>query len=1134
MRTRFSWLTDPVRPLAASLIGYALLAPLPVLAAGKPASAADKRPAEEVLATRAAALVPARVVDTGRQAPEEDGPATAGLAPVSHGRYALTTGQGLTFHRTDRPVHSLRTIDVSGSALQLYTWEEQQEDGTLLAHYAFSRGGLLPVGRVRETTYLVRLQEAQFDPLRGASPLRAGMLAADDRNQLHLVQFMAAPVPEFREAIEAAGGKVLRFLTDHTYLVEMGRDAKARVAQLGYVRWVGDYHPEYKLERELRDSLMGVAPRLPEAQRYSIMLGEGGRERQDAVARLVRRLGGQVDLIEGGGLRVEATLTPAQLQQVVRANEVQFIDRWGGPGEMDMNIVRDIGGANSLETLRGWTGQGVRGEVFDSELRTSHQEWAVPPILHSTAATPGTPHGTSSYSNVFARGVDANARGMLPSAQGIFFRHAESSQFGGAISRYTINQQLTDPNGPYRAVFQTSSVGSTQTTAYTTISAEVDDYLFKHPILSTQSQSNLGNRNSRPQAWAKNIVSVGAFNHMDTLSRTDDNWSFTGSIGPAADGRIKPDLSGFYDLIHAAENDADNAYGEFGGTSSATPQAAGHFGLLFQMWYQGVWSGHGGGPDVFTSRPQMATAKALMINMAHRYNWTAGGSNADIDRNKQGWGTPNVKRLLDRASVTSIIDESDVLAPLDVKSYSVSVGTGQTELNVTMVYTDPMGTVGAAQARVNDLSLRVTSPTGVVYWGNNGLTAGNTSTSGGVSNKLDTVENVFLANPMAGTWRVDVLADELVQDARLETPGVVDADYGLVVSGGRIVAGDPEAPLPGFGSTFSNGTLTRGLWFTAPTHFTITGLQVPNEAAHPLQNIEVVRFNPGVTPPAFSATTSAFTSLFRAVGVSSGQVISVKIPVYAGDVIGILGATGDATVMNNSYSTSDNGTYVSHVFGQPMTLYRLGMQFNLASNAARDLFSSPGAISRVRMFYAPLEQAPLPVYSSTFSSTSFTRGMWFTAPTSFILTGVQVPNEAGHGLQNVQVVRFTGGVAPPAYPTTTNAFTSLFRSVGQSSGQVLRTFIAINAGDVIGVLGATGDASMMYSSYSSSISGSYSSSIFGQPMTLYRLGMQFNLASNNAQSLWTEPTGSISRVSLFYTRVGALMSEERTASVTLH
>ena len=41
-------------------------------------------------------------------------------------------------------------------------------------------------------------------------------------------------------------------------------------------------------------------------------------------------------------------------------------------------------------------------------------------------------------------------------------------------------------------------------------------------------------------------------------------------------------------------------------------------------------------------------------------------------------------------------------------------------------------------ATVNDLTLKVTSPNGSVYWGNNGLLAGNWSTAGGSANTVDT------------------------------------------------------------------------------------------------------------------------------------------------------------------------------------------------------------------------------------------------------------------------------------------------------------------------------------------------------------------------------------------------------------
>jgi hypothetical protein len=713
----------------------------------------------------------------------------------------IFTPGGVNIHSTPLRVNALQTVHVPESTIQLYLWEEELAGGRSQPYYAISRDGTNLSGRVRATSYSVRLAAQTHDPLVEAQLVHAVLEAGPD-NMLFLVQFVTTPLPEFRAAITGLGGKVHRFLTDHTFLVEMSENTRARVAELPYVRWIGPYHPEYRVEEFLRDALVGRSPKL-ERQRYSIMVCDRDHKRQSALANRIRQMNGFVHFTTPEGIRMEATLTHEQLLEVAHANEVQFIDRWGGPGETDMNIVRNVGGADYLEGLTGWSGEGVRGEIFDTELRTTHQEWPTAPIIHSSG-TAGSYHGTSCYSINFAQGVDSSARGMVPDGQGIFFLYSESSQFGGPKSRYVINQELTDPAGPYRAVFQTSSVGSSRTTLYTTISAETDDYLFQYPVLSTQSQSNAGDQMSRPQAWAKNIVAVGGVYHYGTADRSDDRWNFGASIGPAEDGRIKPDLAYFYDGIRSAYGSSDIAYTDFGGTSAATPETAGHFGLLFQMWHEQVWAGHGGGATVFDSRPEMATAKAMIINHAYRYDWTQGGSNSDINRNVQGWGTANVKNLYDRAAVTMVIDETDVIAPLEIRTYNVTVGPGEPELNVTLAYTDPTGTPGATHHRVNDLSLKVTSPSATVYWGNNGLQSGNYSTSGGSSNTIDTVENVFIQNPASGAWTVQVLGDEIVEDSHVETPEL-DADYALVISGvttgGNMPPSMPGSPSPANGAT---------------------------------------------------------------------------------------------------------------------------------------------------------------------------------------------------------------------------------------------------------------------------------------------------------------------------------------------
>jgi hypothetical protein len=733
-------------------------------------------------------------------------------AQAAEGVTTLALPDGTAFHKTANRVHGVRELPAVASGLiKLHSWQEELPDGTMQSFYAYSRitkSGAELVGRKRATTHKIRLRDFVFDPIADGPPAIGAVLSARNQSRLYLVQLEATPLPEMRRAIEDTGARLLRFIADHAFIVEMAPNVRGQVQRLKFVRWVGRYHPAYRLDRSQRSSLNGNAYRL-DTQRYSLMVGSRGASTQSALADSIRAVGGVVELIEPGGLRVEATLSHDQLLEIVHTDEVQFIDVWGGPGETDMNVVRSVGGANYVESVAGFTGQGVRGEVFDTELYMTHQEWGPDPILHSSSNTcGGTLHGTSCYSNNFATGVDSTARGVVPDAQGIFFCYGESTQFGGSTSRYTANAELIDPAGPYRAVYQTSSVGSSRTRDYTTISAETDDYLFQHQLLSTQSQSNAGNQDSRPQAWAKNIVSVGALYHENTADRCDDSWSSGASTGPADDGRIKPDLSFFYDSIRSASGSSATSYTSFGGTSSATPQTSGYFGLLFQMWHEGVWNGHGGGATVFDSRPNMATAKALMINLAYRYDWTSAGgcSYSDANRYRQGWGMADAQRLYDRASVTSIIDETDIIAPLETISYNVEVQPGESELNVTMVYTDPAGTAGSSVHRVNDLSLRVTSPGGTVYWGNNGLTSSNWSTSGGSSNTLDTVENVFIQNPTSGTWTVDVIGDEIVQDGHVET-GAIDADFALVTSGGLITGGCTPAPIADAGP---DRTITEG------------------------------------------------------------------------------------------------------------------------------------------------------------------------------------------------------------------------------------------------------------------------------------------------------------------------------------
>lgn len=141
----------------------------------------------------------------------------------------------------------------------------------------------------------------------------------------------------------------------------------------------------------------------------------------------------------------------------------------------------------------------------------------------------------------------------------------------------------------------------------------------------------------------------------------------------------------------------------------------------------------------------------------------------------------------------------------------------------------------------------------------------------------------------------------------------------------------------------------QGYWFTAPVAFTITGLRVPTDVGTGVQNIEVLKFT--AAPPAYSSTTTSFTSLAYFKNVAGTGYISVNISVAKGDIIGILGARG-TTSLKNSYG--QKGPYATKISNLPASLERLIFQKNLNSQKADALSGAPtGTLGRIEMQYKP-------------------------------------------------------------------------------------------------------------------------------------------------------------------------------------
>ncbi|MFL6200405.1 MAG: S8 family serine peptidase [Thermoanaerobaculia bacterium] len=653
------------------------------------------------------------------------------------------------------------------------TWEE-----TGGRWFSATRDGGATWLEARPIETALRLHAGAVEPGRPVPPVPAALaLPADGR--LFLVQFRTIGLPEWRDALADAGAEVLSFFPFNAHIVRMSPALAGSLSSLDIVERVEPYHPAYRLEPELRSWL--ASPQGPAEMRVRVMAFEWGPEGKERIRQAAEAEGARVAGFWPSGHILELWVGRDQLRALAAHDDVMWIDRWT-PRENDMDLVRQDSGANFVEANYGTCGQGVRGEVLDAGFEATHMDFDGI-LLHGSNTVDS--HGTSTYGIVFGNGNrdgDGNAQGtgqLVCSSQGI------AADYDFLTDRFAHTQALK--GSPYFASFQSNSWGDALTTAYTSISSEMDDIIWRLDIAIAQSQSNAGTQSSRPQAWAKNIISVGGIRHFNTLSTTDDAWSSGASIGPAADGRIKPDVNYWYDSIFTTTTGNTYTTG-FGGTSAATPEVAGVLGLMVQMWSENVWGTNPVGSTVFERQPHASTIKALLVNNAQQYPFS--GTTSDLTRTHQGWGRPSAQIARERAANSLVVDATTPLQLGGTATYNVNVGTGVGELKVTMVYPDPPGTTSSTLHRINDLSLKVTSPSGAIYHGNNGLLAGNYSTAGGSPNTKDTVENVFISNPEAGSWTVQVNAAEINQDAHLATPEA-DAVFSLVVTGGGGVTQPP-------------------------------------------------------------------------------------------------------------------------------------------------------------------------------------------------------------------------------------------------------------------------------------------------------------------------------------------------------
>jgi hypothetical protein len=229
---------------------------------------------------------------------------------------------------------------------------------------------------------------------------------------------------------------------------------------------------------------------------------------------------------------------------------------------------------------------------------------------------------------------------------------------------------------------------------------------------------------------AKNVIVTGA---ADSVYRVE----LLSSRGPAYDGRVKPDLV---------------AFGE-SGSSGAAAIVSGS-AIVLQQAYRQVLGG--------TALPDAALTKALLINSADELN-TPGPDYVS------GYGSLNLRRAADNMLQSRYFSGS--IANGASQSFNITVPANARRLKVTLVWTDPVATVNAAKALVNDLDLTLSLPAASQSWQPWVLRSFAHVDSLRLPaerrrDNLNNVEQVTLDNPAAGTYTILVAGTAIPSGAQ--------------------------------------------------------------------------------------------------------------------------------------------------------------------------------------------------------------------------------------------------------------------------------------------------------------------------------------------------------------------------------
>lgn len=551
-----------------------------------------------------------------------------------------------------------------------------------------------------------------------------------------IVQFFNVPNPSEKNLLRQNGIELLEYLPLNAYLAYSFAPSEETVESLN-IRAIVAFDQVKKSNPELYADLFPNYI-IREGNKIALMVDKQINKTISELESDLVNAGAQITERSTNNEYLQIEIDQSDWKSILDLATVKYVDYSPAPPEKEDTRGRSLHRGNMLDSDHPlgpkYDGSGVSVAIADDGLIGPHID-TKGRVTQFTNTDRGTHGDMTTGITMGAGNLDPRYRGMATDAYLYYYDIGGYPHVSNAVS-----------NLNNRGVVVTStSYSEGCNTGYTTTTRQVDQQTRQNPeLLHVFSAGNSANSNCGYGAgniWGtitggrkqgKAVIATGNLEYTGALT-------FSSSRGPAADGRIKPDICA--NGTNQISTDPNNTYAPGGGTSAAAPGIA---GLALQM-IDGYRQINGG------QTPESGLVKSAMLNTAR----DLGNPGPDFFF---GWGRVNAHRAF------KLLEENrylrDTITQGVTQSQTITINDSLSELRFMVYWTDFEASTNAARDLVNNLNIKVFTPTGdsLLPWVLD-PTPNTTNLSRNAVRAVDNrnnMEQVTLSNPPRGTYTIKV------------------------------------------------------------------------------------------------------------------------------------------------------------------------------------------------------------------------------------------------------------------------------------------------------------------------------------------------------------------------------------------